>query len=192
MVKWLMKNRIKAIIAILIFIVMYIILNLQFPRDQLPTEEELQSFIQEKEIEPILISNIGNSYTIILFNDAEINEISEFIIYKNRRNKLEVKRYVFYNSSRINKADVEYWGIEPYGYNLIGYVGIEIMNEEIASKAKSAKVIFDNGIVENASFEGSKILLIPATRKFFWEKPILKTIEIYDDKGVVIHGFYSN
>jgi hypothetical protein len=190
--KWFIKNRYRLIFAILVLIVVSTILSLQFPGNQLPTEDELQSFINEKEIIPIFISNIGNSYSIILADDAKYNGTNEFIVYKNRRKKLKVKQYDFYESSRANTVDVEYWGQAPYGYNLIGFVGIEIRNDEIASKAKTAKVIFDNGSVEYASFDGSKLLLIPATRKFFWEKPRLETIEIYDVNGVVLHGFYTN
>ena len=63
------------------------------------------------------------------------------------------------------------------------------MNKEIFDEAESVKVVLDNGLVERADFLDSNVLLVPATRKFFWEKPSLETIEIFDDNGKVIHGF---
>lgn len=65
------------------------------------------------------------------------------------------------------------------------------MSKDILAAAKSVKVVLDNGLVERALFRNSNILLVPATKKYFWEKPLLKTIEIYDENGKVIAGFYS-
>jgi hypothetical protein len=66
------------------------------------------------------------------------------------------------------------------------------MNKEIYDTAKSVKVVLDNGSVESANFSDSPILLIPATKKYLWEKPVLETIEVYDENGTVIGGFYTN
>lgn len=66
------------------------------------------------------------------------------------------------------------------------------MNKEFYDTAKSVKVILDNGLVESANFNDSPILLLPASKKYFWEKPVLAIIEVYDENGTVIDGFYTN
>ncbi len=65
------------------------------------------------------------------------------------------------------------------------------MSKDILEEAKSAEVTYDNGNVVRAMFHDSNILLVHAKRNFIWEKPRLKTIEIFNDKGNVIHGFYT-
>jgi hypothetical protein len=161
------------------------------PRNQLLTKNELNGLISEKGIHPVCINDISNSYTAIIYEDSKQNETVELIAYKNIWGRINTRSYAFYQPSREGKVDVEYWTIEPYRINLLGYVGVEIIDTDIYEKARSVEVTLDNGLVERASFQNSNILLIPAERRFFWEKPKLKTIEIYDENGNVIHGFYS-
>lgn len=179
--------RLFIVMAIIAFV---IILIFGCPRNSLLTNAELKSLISEKGISPILTNDIGLSYTVILYKDVKSNEMLELIAYKDRWNKIKTKQYAFYESRRINKVDVEYWSVEPYSYSLIGYVGINILNKDIFDEARSAEVVLDNGLVIRARFQDSNILLIQAKRNFLWEKPKLKKVEIYDDKGNVIHGFY--
>ncbi len=181
--------KLLAIVVIFLFIIILIFI---FPRNQLLTSNELNTLISEKEIKPISTNDIGNSYTDIVYKDEKSNDRLELIAYKNRWGKVKTKQYAFFKSGRINKVDVEYWETKPFSYDLDGYVGIEILSEDSLGKAKSAEVVLDNGLVVRASFKASNILLIQAKRKFFWEKPKLKSIEIYDDKGSVIDGFYKS
>lgn len=186
-----MANHIKFLVAAMVIFAVGIILIFGFSTNHLLTNDELNTLISERKIEPILINDIGDSYTVIVYKDAKSYERLALIAYKNRWDKIKTKQYAFYESNRINKVDVEYWSIGPYEYNLIGYVGIEIFNKEIFDEARSVEVVLDNGLVMRARFQNSNILLIPAKRKFFWEKPKLETIEIYDSNGNVIDGFYS-
>ncbi len=185
-----LANHLKLLIVmgILVFVV---ILMFGLPRNQLLTNDELNTLISEKGINPISTNDIGSSYTDFVYKDVKSNEMLELIAYKNRWGKIITKQYAFYKSDRIDKVDVEYWGTKPFSYNLDGYVGIEILCKDILDEARSVEVIFDNGFVIRAKLQASNILLIQAKRNFLWEKPKLKTIEIYNDKGNVIHGFYS-
>lgn len=191
MLKWVKLNRNKLIIAIIIILSICAILYLQFPGNQLLTDLEVEELIAKRGIEPILINDIGNSYTVIVYKNANSSEASQLLVYKNRFKKVMIKNFAFYKRESYNEMNAIYWSTNTYAYNLIGYVGIDIKNQEILSSAKSAKVILSNGIVEEASFNDSNILLLPSTRRFFWEKPVLQTIEIYDENGKVIDGFYS-
>lgn len=185
-------------IEILLILVIYSILILQFPKNQLLTDDELNTLITEKGIDPTLINHIGDSYTVILY-DTEIMYDSVtgkgntgIIAYKSRWNKIKTKPFSFINSESADKVDVKFWSTHPKCFNLIGYIGVEIMNKEIYEAAKSVKVVLDNGLVENAIHSDSPILLLPATKKYFWEKPVIATIEVYNEKGTVISGFYTN
>jgi hypothetical protein len=175
-------------LVILIFVV---ILIFDLPQNQLLTNDELNTLLSEKEITPISTNDVGDSYTVIIYKDEKSNELLELIVYKNSWGKIKTKQYTFYESDRIDKVDVEYWGTNPFSYNLDGYVGIEILNKDMLNEAKSAEVILDNGLVMRAKFHGSNLLQLQAKRRFLWEKPRIKSIEIYNDKGDVIHGFYS-
>lgn len=192
MLKWVKANLLKFLAAVIIIFVFCIILIFGFPRNKLLTNDELNTLITEKEIEPILINDIGESYTVIVYEEAKSNERLILIAYKNRWDKINIKQYSFYESNRNNNIDVEYWTIAPYEYNLIGYVGIEILDKDIFNEAQSVEVVLNNGLVMRARFQDSNILLIPAKRNFFWERPMLKTVEIYDSNGNVLDGFYSD
>ena len=183
-------NHLK-LLVVMVIIVFVIILMFRLPRNQLLTNDELNTLISEKGINPISTNDIGDSYTDIVYKDIKTNEMLELIAYKNRWGKIKTKLYAFYESNRIDEVDVEYWGTKPFSYNLDGYVGIEILSKDILDEARSAEVTLDNGLVIRAKFQDSNILLIQAKRNFLWEKPKLKIIEIYNDKGYVIHGFYS-
>lgn len=184
-----LTNHLK-LLVVMVILVFVVILMFGLPRNQLLTNDELNTLITEKGINPISTNDIGDSYTDIVYKDEKSNERLELVAYKNRWGKIKTKQYAFYESNRIDKVDVEYWGTKPFSYNLDGYVGIEILNKDILYEARSAEVTLDNGLVIRAKFQNSNILLIQAKRNFLWEKPILKTIEIYNDKGNVIHGFY--
>ena len=175
----------------LVILVIVVILMYELPQNQLLTNNELNKLISEKAITPISTNDIGESYTDIIYKDEKSNEMLELIAYKNGWGKIKTKQYAFYESGRIDKVDVEYWGTRPFSYNIDGYIGIEILNKGMLSEAKSAEVILDNRLVMRAKFQASNILLIQAKRRFLWEKPKIKSIEIYNDKGDVIHGFYS-
>ena len=162
-----------------------------FSRNTLLNNKELNTIISEKGIEPILINDIGDSYTVIVYKDSKSNEKLSLITYKNRWDKIIEKQYAFYEPSRSDKVNADYWGVEPYGINLIGYIGIEIQNKDILEEARSIEVVLDNGLVVRERIKDSSILLIPAERKYFWEKPTLKSAEIYDSNGNVLDGFYS-
>lgn len=177
--------------VVMVILIVVVILMFVLPRNQLLTYEELNTLISEKGIDPISNNDIGDSYTDIVYKDVKSNEMLQLIAYKNRWGKIKTKQYAFYESDRIGKVDVEYWGTKPFSYNLDGYVGINILSKDILDEARSAEVILDNGLVIRAKFKDSNILLIQAKRNFIWEKPMLKSIEIFDDKGKVIHGFYS-
>lgn len=191
MKKWVRPNHNKFLVAVIVIFVFGFILMFGFSRNTLLKNEELNTLISQKNIQPILINDIGDSYTVIVYKDAKSNERLSLIAYKNRWNKIKTKQYAFGESDRASKVDVEYWGGAPYESNLIGYVGIEIINKDILEKARSVELVLDNGLVMRARFQNSNILLIPAERKYFWEKPKLKTIEIYDSNGKVLDGFYS-
>jgi hypothetical protein len=185
-----LKNQLK-LIGVMVILVFVVILMIGLPKNRLLTNDELNTLISKKGINPISTNDIGDSYTDFVYKDAKSNEMLELIAYKSRWGKIKTMQFAFYESNRIDKVDVEYWGTKPFSYNLDGYVGIEILSKDILDEARSAEVILDNGLVMRAKFKDSNILLIQAKRKFFWEKPKLKTIEIYNDKGNVIHGFYS-
>lgn len=112
MLKWVMVNRLKCIsggIVVLVILVIHSILILQFPKNQLLNDDELNTLITEIGIEPILINPIGNSYTVILYENVHSNETSQLIAYKNRWNKVRTKGlYGFFNSERANIVDVEF------------------------------------------------------------------------------------
>ncbi len=185
-----LTNHLK-LLVVMVILVFVVILMFGFLITQLLTNDEINKLISEKGIHPVSTNDIGDSYTDIVYRNVHSNEMLELIAYKNRWGKIITKQYAFYKSDRIDKVDVEYWVTEPFSYNLDGYVGIEILSKDILDEAKSAEVIFNNGLVIRAKFQNSNILLIQAKRNFVWEKPKLKTIEIYNDKGNVIHGFYS-
>jgi hypothetical protein len=166
-----MANHSKFLVAVIVIFVLGFILTLGFSRNKLLKNDELNALISEKKIDPILINDIGDSYSVIVYNDPKSNERLSLIAYKNRWDKIKTKQYTFYESNRINNVNVEYWGIAPYEYNLIGYIGIEILNRDIFEEARSVEVVLDNGLVMRARFQNSNILLIPAERKYFWEKP---------------------
>jgi len=181
----------RKLLAVIVVLVFIIILLFEVPRNQLLTNDEISTLITERGINAISTNDIGDSYTVIVYRDGKSNEMLELFAYKNRWGKIITKKYAFYESGRIDKVDVEYWGTNPFSYNLDGYVGIEILSKDILDQARSAELILDNGLVIRAKFQGSNILLIQAKRNYFWEKPKLKTIEILDDEGNVLHGFYS-
>lgn len=135
MFKWAMANHLKFLTAVIAIFVFGIILMFAFPRNKLLTNDELNTLISEKRIEPILINDIGDSYTVIIYKNAKSNERLSLVAYKNRWDKIKTKLYSFYESNRINKVNVEYWTIAPYEYDLIGYVGIEttilLMKQEV-------------------------------------------------------------
>lgn len=191
MVRRNLNNRMMCVLALMVILIFGIIFIILCPRNQLLTNDELNTLISEKGISPICINDIGNSYTAVIYKDSQSNETIELIAYKNMWGRINTRSSNFYQPSREGEIDVEYWTIQPYSYNFPGYIGIEIMDQDIYKKARSVEVILDNGLVERAEFQNSTILLIPAERKFFWEKPKLKTIELYDENGNVIHGFYS-
>lgn len=191
MLKQNFNSRLKYIIVLIVILAFGILFIFVCPRNHLLTKNELNTLISERVINPICINDIGNSYTAIIYKDSKSNEMVELIAFKNMWGRINTRSYAFYQPSREGKVDVEYWTIEPYRINRIGYVGIEIIDKDIYEKVRSVEVILDNGLVERASFQSSNILLIPAERRFFWEKPKLKAIELYDEKGNVIHGFYS-
>lgn len=188
-----MKNIVNhhKLIVVMVILSFIVILMFGLPRNQLLTNDELNRLISEKGIYPISTNDIGYSYTDIVYIDVKSNGLSELIAYKNRWGKIKTKQYAFHKSDRIDKVDVEYWGTKQFSINLDGYVGIEILNKDILDQARSVEVTLDNGLVIRAKIQNSNLLLIQAKRNFIWEKPKLKTIEIYNDKGKVIHGFYS-
>lgn len=185
-----LANHLK-LLVVMVILVMVVIFIFGLPSNQLLTNDELFTLISEQGINAISTNDIGDSYTAIVYKDVKSNEMLELIAYKNRWGKIITKKYAFYESGRIEKVDVEYWGTNPFSYNLEGYVGIIILSKDILDQASSAELILDNGLVIRAKFKGSNILLIQAKRKYIWEKPKLKTIEIYNDEGNVLHGFYS-
>ncbi len=191
MLEWFLKNKMRFLVGLISAIIICSIVRLQFPANQLLSDEELERLISDKGIEPVLISNIGDSYTAILYKDDNRIERLMLIAYKNIWSTVKTKPFAFYTPDRASKVNVEYWSKDPFRYNLIGFVGIEILNKEVFDKAKSVKVVLDNGVVERAYFNNSNILLVPATRKYFWEKPRIEIIELYDDNGKVIDGFYT-
>ncbi len=181
--------KLKVVMVILVFLVALIFI---FPINHLLTKKELNTLISEKGITPISTYDIGYLYTDIIYKDVKSNEMLQLLAYKNRWGKIKTKQYAFYRPNRINKVEVEYWGPNPYSYYLDGYVGIEILSKDILDEAKSAEVTFNNGFVVRAIFQDSNILLLHAKRNFIWEKPMLQTIEIFNDEGNVIHGFYTS
>lgn len=181
-------HRLFIVMVILVFVAVFVF---GLPRNQLLTKHELDTLLSENGINPIVTNDIGDTYTSIVYKDVKNNEILELIAYKNRWGRINTKQCAFYEPDRIDKVEVEYWGRKPFSYSLDGYVAIEILSKDILEEARSAEVILDNGIVLRAKFQGSNILLIKAKRHFLWEKPKIKSVEIYNDQGIVINGFYS-
>lgn len=184
------RNRSKFGLVIIVCIILYIGYVLQNPTNQLLTDIEIQTFIDNKEITPILVKNVGESYTAIIFENNSEKEM--YHVFKDKKGVIKEELASFYVPRRAEYIDAEIWGTMPQSHNLIGYVGIIINDDAMAMKAKEAKVILDNGIIESADFNGSNILLLPATRKFFWQNPGLETVEIYGDDNEVLYGFYTS
>ncbi|SNR91838.1 hypothetical protein SAMN05446037_1001414 [Anaerovirgula multivorans] len=67
-----------------------------------------------------------------------------------------------------------------------------IMDEKIASRAVEARVVLNNGVEEVGFFEGENLLLLPATRKYFWQKPTLKIIEIYGENNEKLYWWHAS
>ena len=186
------KNRFKTGLVIIVCIILYIGYVLQNPNNQLLTDIEIQTFIDNKGITPILVKNVGESYTAIIFENDLGSEKDMYHVYKEKKGAIKEELASFYVPGRAEYIDAEIWGTMPQSHNLIGYVGIIINDDTMAMKAKEAKVVLDNGIIESADFNGNNILLLPATRKFFWQNPGLETVEIYGDDNEVLYGFYTS
>lgn len=130
MLNWVKVNRLKLIIVtivILFILVIYSMLILQFPKNQLLSYDELKTLITEKGIEPNLINHIGDSYTVILYDDVDNKGNAGLMAYKNRWNNIKTKPFGFDNSEMAGKMNVVFWSTNPKSYNLIGYIGMEII-----------------------------------------------------------------
>lgn len=73
MLKWVMVNQSKLLATVIIILIIYSIIRLQFPRNQLLSANEIEILITENNNDPILIKDIGNSYTVILYDDVNNN-----------------------------------------------------------------------------------------------------------------------
>ncbi|SNR91857.1 hypothetical protein SAMN05446037_1001415 [Anaerovirgula multivorans] len=113
-------NKLKiSIITIILVFLSFIYIR---PNNKLLTNSEIQEFISNKEIQPILVSNIGESYTAIIFKNNDKTEDIMYYVYKDKKNNIREQLYSFYQPSRANQVEVEFWGTRPPNYNLIGYV----------------------------------------------------------------------
>lgn len=186
------RNKYKIGLAIFICIILYTGYILQNPNHKLLTEIEIQTFIDNKSITPILVQNVGESYTAIIFESGSGSGKDIYSVFKNRRGTIKEKLNSFYVPERAEYIDAEIWGSSQDSYNLIGYVGIIINNEIMATKAKEAKLLLDNRITESLDFNDNNILLLPATKKFFWQKPVLKTVEICSYDNEVLYSVYKS
>lgn len=188
-----MLNRKKRIISIIKFVIGMLVLlyflYLLFPRTEVLSDTEIQSFVEGKGIKPKVICNVGESFTAIIYDNK--NEMSMYSIYKDKKGTIKEKESAFYESQKPFEEKVEIYGTNPTG-NFVGYVTVIIHDKDISMEAEEVTVVLDNKLIETAEFNGNNIVLLAVTKKFFWQRPSLKTVEIFNAAGEVIHGFYTS
>ncbi|HHX61078.1 MAG TPA: hypothetical protein GX707_10260 [Epulopiscium sp.] len=79
------RNRSKIGLVIVVCIILYIGYVLQNPANQLLTDVEIQTFIDNKGITPILVQNIGESYTAIIFENDSGSEKDMYYIFRDKK-----------------------------------------------------------------------------------------------------------
>lgn len=174
--KWIITILITLILGILCFIT-YNILN---PKERLLNESEINSFVQEKEIEPVLVQQVGESFTAIVYEDKESNEEMLYCLYKDSKGGLQTLNYLFMPYVAQDTDEKVYIsGTSAPSANIEPYLSIVIKDREIYENAYKVTVLYDNGNEETVLCRDNNRVILPATRKFFWQKPIFRVITIF-------------
>ena len=143
-------------------------------------ESEINSFVQEKEIEPVLVQQVGESFTAIVYEDKESNEEILYCLYKDSKGGLQALNYLFMPYVAQDTDEKVYIsGTSAPSANIEPYLSIIIKDREIYENAYKVTVLYDNGNEETVLCRDSNRVILPATRKFFWQKPIFRVITIF-------------
>lgn len=194
MIKIYKKNLSKRIIFVIAIIILGVLCVTAYnrfnPVERLLTGEEINEFIQKKDIYPIIIQQVGNSFTAIVYDEQEYNEKILYCLFKNRKGQLQIQKYSFishWEEEEQKDKKIYISGTSAPSMDIEPYLSIIINDKETAQKAYKATVLYDNGKEETVLFENNTIVIVPATRKFFWEKPLFKVITVFGKDGDIIY-----
>ena len=182
----------KWITAILIVVILGIVCSIAYnrlnPKEKLLNDNEINSFVQEKDIEPVLIQQVGESFTAIVYRDKESNEEMLYCLYKNRKGRLETQKYLFMPFTA-QEADEKVYisGTSAPSASIEPYLSIVIRDREIYENAYKVTVLYNNGNEETALCGDNNRVILPATRNYFWQKPIFRVITISGKNDEILY-----
>ena len=178
-----MAIKIKKIIFIIISLTVVLILalgSLQRVAINRPlSDNELEHYIKEKNIDPIAVKNVGNQFTVILFENEK--EIGYYAVAINEKGKVTYSGGITNYDIKASKVWV--------GGAVTGtpFLGIVINDTEILSHADKILVRFKDGYQINETVSKAKGFIITGDNAI--ENQGVELMEIYDKDSKVLYKY---
>lgn len=136
-----------------------------------PKDAQVKQFITDRQITPLAIGNIGDSFTVILYETE--SEMGHYAVSVNSDGTLATHQATSNNNSNITKVSI---GGVATG---IPFATVIINDRTLLQKADRVGIRFANGDEVSESVNGQKGLIIPH-EKVSNSNVSIQKVEIYD------------